>query len=268
VSALQLQSRPVTTRKEKAQVATISAHNDAAIGELVGDAIERVGREGAITVEEARGTETTLDVVEGMQFDRGYLSPYFVTDPARMETVLEEAVVLISDQKIVSIKELLPLLEQVAKAGRALLVVAEDVEGEALATLVVNKLRGTLACAAVKAPGYGDRRRAMLDDVAVLTAGKVLAHELGVKLENAKVEDLGRAKRILIDKDKTTIVGGGGDASAIAGRCDDLRRRIRRRRQATTRKSSKAPRQTLRRRGGRSRRRAVGSRDEEPQGGI
>jgi chaperonin GroEL len=226
VAALQAQSRPVTSRKEKAQVATISAHNDATIGELVADAIERVGREGAITVEDARGTETTLEVVEGLQFDRGFLSPYFVTDPARMEVLLDEAFILLSDRKISSIKELLPALEQMAKSARALLIVAEDVDGEALATLVVNRLRGVLACAAVKAPGYGDRQRALLDDIATLTGGRVLAHELGVKLESVTDADFGRAKKVIVGKDTTTIVGGGGDPAAVRARCDDIRRQI------------------------------------------
>jgi chaperonin GroEL len=226
LAALQQQSRPVTTRLEKAQVATISAHNDAAIGELVANAIERVGREGAITVEEARGTETSLEAVEGMQFDRGFLSPYFVTDPARMEAILDEPLILLSDQKISAIKDLLPVLEQVAKSSRALLVIAEDVEGEALATLVVNRLRGVISCVAVKAPGYGDRRRALLDDIAVMSGGKVLAAELGVKLEKASVEDFGRARRVIVNKDATTIVGGGGDAAAVKARCEDIRHQI------------------------------------------
>ena len=226
VTALKAQSRPVTGRKEMAQVATISAHNDATIGDLVAEAVERVGREGAITVEEARSIDTTLEVVEGLQFDRGYLSPYFVTDTARMESVLDNARVLLSERKISTIKDILPLLEQMAKAGQALLIVAEDVDAEALATLVVNKLRGVLACAAVKAPGYGDRRRALLDDLAVVTGGRVIAEELGVKLENVQLADLGRASRILIDKDSTTIVGGAGSAEAVHARCEDLRRQI------------------------------------------
>ena len=226
VAALQRQSRPVTTRREKAQVATIAAHNDETIGEMVAEATERVGREGAITVEEARGTETTLEVVEGMQFDRGFLSPYFVTDPARMEAALDDPLILLSDQKISGIKDLLPTLEQMAKTGRALVIVAEDVESEALATLVVNRLRGVLASVAVKAPGYGDRRRAMLEDIATLTGGKVLVQELGVRLENVKLEDLGRAKRVIAGKDATTIVGGAGDTAAVRARCEDLRRQI------------------------------------------
>ncbi|HXW07655.1 MAG TPA: chaperonin GroEL [Vicinamibacterales bacterium] len=227
VAALQGQSRPVTTRLEKAQVATISAHNDVAIGEMVADAIERVGREGAITVEEARGTETTLEVVEGMQFDRGYLSPYFVTDTARMEAVLDEPLILLSDQKISTVKDLLPTLEQVAKSGRALLIVAEDVDAEALATLVVNRLRGVLSSVAVKTPGYGDRRRALLEDIATMSGGKVLSAELGVRLENARLEDFGRARRVIVGKDTTTIVGGGGAADAVKARCEDLRRQVR-----------------------------------------
>jgi chaperonin GroEL len=194
---------------------------------MVTDAIERVGREGAITVEEARGTETTLEVVEGMQFDRGFLSPYFVTDPARMEAVLEDPLILLSDQKVSAIKDLLPTLEQLAKSGRALLIIAEDVESEALATLVVNRLRGVLSCIAVKAPGYGDRRRALLEDIATMTGGKVLAAELGVKLENARLDEFGNAKRVIVDKDATTIVGGGGDPAALRARCEDLRRQIR-----------------------------------------
>jgi chaperonin GroEL len=226
VDSLRAQSRPVESRKERTQVATIAAHNDASIGELVADAIERVGSEGAITVEEARATETALEVVEGMQFDRGYLSPYFVTDAAKMEAVLEDVLILLSERKIGSLKDILPVLEQVARAGRALLVVAEDVDGEALATLVVNKIRGVLACAAVKAPGFGDRRRAMLEDLAILTGGRVLAEELGVKLENVTEADLGRARRVVIDKDATTVIGGQGAREAIDGRSQDLRRQI------------------------------------------
>jgi chaperonin GroEL len=226
VEALRKLSRPVKSRREKAQVAAISAHNDAAIGELVADAVEKVGPDGAITVEEAKATETALEVVEGMQFDRGYLSPYFVTDPAKMEAVLEDPFVLLYEKRITSVKDLLPLLEQVAKLGRGLLVVAEDLEGEALATLVVNKIRGTLACVAVKAPGFGDRRKAMLEDVAILTAGRLIAEEIGVKLEHVTVDDLGRAKRVVVDRDNTTIIGGAGAKQAIAGRCDELRKQI------------------------------------------
>jgi chaperonin GroEL len=228
VEALRKLSRPVQSRKEKAQVAAISAHNDQAIGEMVADAVEKVGAEGAITVEEAKGTESVLEVVEGLQFDRGFLSPYFITDPAKMEAVLEEPLLLLFEKKITSMKDLLPLLEQVAKVGRPLLILAEDVEGEALATLVVNKIRGMLASVAVKAPGFGDRRKAMLEDIAILTGGRLLAEEVGVKLEHVTVDDLGKAKRVVVDKDNTTIIGGGGAKSAIEGRCQDLRRQIER----------------------------------------
>jgi chaperonin GroEL len=228
VAALKHLSRPVKSRKEKAQVAAISAHNDPAIGEMVADAVERVGAEGAITVEEAKGTETALEVVEGLQFDRGFLSPYFITDPSKMEAVLEEPLILLYEKKVSNMKDLLPLLEQVAKLGRPLLVIAEDVEGEALATLVVNKIRGTLASISVKAPGFGDRRKAMLEDIAILTGGRLLAEEVGVKLEHVSVEDLGKAKRVVVDKDNTTIIGGGGAKTAIEGRCQDLRRQIER----------------------------------------
>ena len=228
VGALRTLSRPVRSKREKAQVAAISAHNDATIGDLVADAVEKVGAEGAITVEEAKGTETVLEVVGGLQFDRGYLSPYFITDPAKMESVLEDPLVLLYEKKITSMKDLLPLLEQVAKLNRSLLILAEDVEGEALATLVVNKLRGTLASVAVKAPGFGDRRKAMLEDIAVLTGGRVLAEEVGVKLEHVTVEELGKAKRVVVDKDNTTIIGGTGAKAAIEGRCQDLRRQIER----------------------------------------
>ena len=226
VEALRKLSRPVKTKREKGQVAAISAHNDPTIGELVADAVEKVGPEGAISVEEAKGTETALEVVEGMQFDRGYLSPYFVTDPAKMEAVLDEPFVLLYEKRIAGMKDLLPLLEQVAKMNRSLLIVAEDVEGEALATLVVNKIRGLLACVAVKAPGFGDRRKAMLEDLAVLTGGRVIAEEIGVKLENVKPEDLGRAKRVVADRENTTVIGGAGAKTAIAGRCDELRKQI------------------------------------------
>ena len=219
-------SRPVASRKEKAQIATVSAHNDPSIGELVADAVEKVGKDGVVTLEEAKGTETALEVVEGMQFDRGYLSPYFVTDPEKMEVVLEDPLILIHEKKIASLKDLLPFLEQVAKAGQPLLVIAEDVEGEALATLVVNKVRGVLPSAAVKAPGFGDRRKDMLEDIAVLTGGKVLAEELGIKIENLDVSELGRAKRVIIDREKTTIVQGAGTKAAIEGRCNELRKQI------------------------------------------
>jgi len=206
-----------------AQVGTISANTDKQVGSIIADAMKKVGKDGVITVEESKTMETTLEVVEGMQFDRGYLSPYFVTDPERMECVLEDVHILIHEKKISSMKDVLPLLEQTAKMSKPLLIIAEDVEGEALATLVVNKLRGTLQCAAVKAPGFGDRRKAMLEDIAVLTGGKAITEELGIKLENVKLEDLGRAKKITIDKDNTTIVAGAGKASAIEGRIKQLR---------------------------------------------
>jgi chaperonin GroEL len=226
VEALRSLSRPVLSRREKAQVATISAHNDPAIGEMVADAIERVGAEGAVTVEEAKGTETILEVVEGLQFDRGFLSAYFVTEPEKMRAVLDEPQILLYEKKITAIKDLLPVLEQVAKANVPMLIVAEEVEGEALATLVVNKLRGILACVAVKAPGYGDRRKAMLEDIGVLTGGRLIAEELGLRLENVGLSDMGRAKRVVVDKDSTTIVGGAGSREAIEGRCQELRRQI------------------------------------------
>jgi chaperonin GroEL len=210
-------------KKEIAQVGAISANNDAEIGELIADAMEKVGKDGVITVEEAKGLETTLETVEGMQFDRGYLSPYFVTDSERMEAVLEEPMVLIHDKKISAMKDLLPVLEKVAQMGKPLLIIAEDIEGEALATLVVNKLRGTLKVAAVKAPGFGDRRKQMLQDIAVLTGGNVISEEVGFKLENAVVGDLGQAKRIVIDKDNTTIVDGAGEQDKIKGRIDEIR---------------------------------------------
>lgn len=219
-------SRPVSTRKEKAQVAAISAHNDPVIGELVADAMDKVGGEGVITVEESKTTETTLDVVEGMQFDRGFLSPYFITNPEKMEAVLEDALVLISDRKISVLKDLLSLLDQVVKAGRPLLVVAEDVEGEALATLIVNHIRGTLRSCAVKAPGFGDRRKAMLQDIAVLTGGHVVSEDIGLKLEHVTIEQLGSAKRVVVDKDNATIIGGGGDRKQIDGRIEQIRREI------------------------------------------
>ena len=209
-----------------AQVGTISANNDRQIGSIIAEAMKKVGKDGVITVEESKTMETTLEVVEGMQFDRGYLSPYFVTDPERMECALEDVRILIHEKKISSMKDLLPLLEQIAKMGKPLLIIAEDVEGEALATLVVNKLRGTLQCAAVKAPGFGDRRKAMLDDIAVLTGGKAITEDLGIKLENVKVEDLGRAKKVTIDKDNTTIVEGGGKASEIEGRVRQIRTQV------------------------------------------
>src|SRR5687767_442317 len=209
-----------------AQVGTISANSDAEIGKIIAEAMEKVGKDGVITVEEAKTLETSLDVVEGMQFDRGYLSPYFVTDPERMEVVLENPVVLIHEKKISSMKDLLPVLEQVARMGRPLLIIAEDVEGEALATLVVNKLRGTLQAAAVKAPGFGDRRKAMLDDIATLTGGRSITEDLGIKLENVRIEDLGRAKKIVIDKDNTTIVEGSGKTDGIQARVKQIRVQI------------------------------------------
>src|SRR5499426_876224 len=209
-----------------AQVGTISANGDATIGELIAEAMDKVGKDGVITVEESRTLETTLDVVEGMRFDRGYLSPYFVTDPERMEAVLEDALILIHEKKISVMKDMLPLLEQVARAGKPFLIIAEEVEGEALATLVVNKLRGTLNCCAVKAPGFGDRRKAMLEDIAILTGGKAITEDLGIKLENIKLEDLGKAKKIVVDKDNTTIVEGAGKSSTIEGRIKQIRAQI------------------------------------------
>ena len=226
VEAVKKQSKEVSDRKEIAQVAAISANNDPSIGELIADAMEKVGKDGVITVEEAKGTETTMEVVEGMQFDRGYLSPYFITNPDTMEAVLEEPLILIHDKKISSMRDLLPILEKVAQMGKSLLVIAEDVEGEALATLVVNKLRGTLRCAAVKAPGFGDRRKAMLEDIAILTGGRVISEEAGFKLENAQLSDLGKARRVVIDKDNTTIVEGAGDPEAIKGRINQIKRQI------------------------------------------
>jgi chaperonin GroEL len=226
IEALKALSRPVSTRKEKAQVAAISAHNDEAIGELVASAMEKVGGEGVITVEESKTTETVLDVVEGMQFDRGFLSPYFITNAEKMEAVLEEPFVLLCDRKISALKDLIQLFEQVAKSGRPLLVIAEDVEGEALATLIVNQVRGALKSCAVKAPGFGDRRKAMLQDIAELTGAQLIAEELGVTLERAVLEQLGRAKRIVVDKDNTTIIGGAGDRKRIAGRIEQIRREI------------------------------------------
>jgi chaperonin GroEL len=226
VDQLKALSRPVKERKEKAQVATISAHNDPVIGELVAEAMEKVGNEGVITVEESKTTETTLDVVEGMQFDRGFISPYFITNTDKMEAVLEDVLILICDRKISALKDLIPLLEQVAKAARPLLVVAEDIEGEALATLIVNQLRGALKSCAAKAPGFGDRRKAMLEDVAVLTGGQVISEELGLKLESVTFDQLGRAKRVVVDKDTTTIIGGGGNRKAIDDRVQQIRREI------------------------------------------
>ncbi len=226
VEALKALSRPVASRREKAQVAAISAHNDPAIGELVADAMEKVGGEGVITVEESRTTETTLDVVEGMQFDRGYLSPYFITNAEKMEAVLEDPLILLADRRIASLADFLPLLDQVAKSGRPLVVVAEDVEGEALATLIVNQIRGSLKSCAVKAPGFGDRRKAMLQDMAFLTGGLVLSDETGMKLEHMTPEQLGRAKRVVVDKDNATLIGGAGSHEEIDGRIRQIRREI------------------------------------------
>jgi chaperonin GroEL len=226
VEQLRKLSKPTKEKLEIAQVGTVSANNDSTIGDIIAEAMEKVGKEGVITVEEAKGMETTLEVVEGMQFDRGYLSPYFVTDPEKMEAHLEEPYLLLNEKKISNMQDLVPILEQIAKMGKPLLIVAEDVEGEALATLVVNKLRGTLKCAAVKAPGFGDRRKAMLEDIAVLTGGQVISEDLGVKLENVTLNDLGTAKRINIDKDNTTIVDGGGRREALEGRVKQIRVQI------------------------------------------
>jgi len=226
VEALKKMSRPVKTRKEKAQVATISAHNDAAIGELVAEAMEKVGDDGVITVEESKTTETALEVVEGLQFDHGFISPYFITNPEKMEAVLEDAFVLLTDRKIGSLNDLLPLLDKIVKAGRPLLIIAEDVEGEALATLVVNQLRGVLKGCAVKPPGFGDRRKAMLQDMAAMTGGTIISEELGLKLEKADLAQLGQAKRVVIDKDTTTIIGGAGSRAQIDGRIAQIRREI------------------------------------------
>jgi chaperonin GroEL len=226
VEELKKMSKPTKDRKEIAQVGTISANNDRTIGDIIADAMEKVGKEGVITVEEAKVMETTLKVVEGMQFDRGYLSPYFVTDPEKMEVDLEEPYILLNEKKISVMKDLLPILEQVARDGKPLLIIAEDVEGEALATLVVNKLRGTLHCAAVKAPGFGDRRKAMLEDIAIMTGGRMISEDLGVKLESINLKDLGTAKRITIDKDNTTIIDGGCDRKALEGRVKQIRVQI------------------------------------------
>jgi len=226
VDELKKLSKPTKEQKEIAQVGTISANNDETIGEIIAEAMNKVGKEGVITVEEAKVMETTLEVVEGMQFDRGYLSPYFVTNPEKMEADLEDCYILIHEKKISSMKDLLPLLEQIAKIGKPLVIISEDVEGEALATLVVNKLRGTLKCAAIKAPGFGDRRKAMLEDIAILTNGRMISEDLGIKLENVGLEDLGRAKKVHIDKDNTTIVEGAGSRSAIEGRVKQIRTQV------------------------------------------
>ena len=226
VSELKKLSKPTKDQKEIAQVGTISANNDEAIGEIIAEAMGKVGKEGVITVEEAKGLETELEIVEGMQFDRGYVSPYFVTNAEKMEVNLEDCFILINEKKISSMKDLLPILEQIAKMGKPLLIISEDIDGEALATLVVNKIRGTLQVAAVKAPGFGDRRKAMLEDIAILTGGKMISEDMGAKLENTKLEDLGRAKRITIDKDNTTIIDGAGDRAALEGRVKQIRAQV------------------------------------------
>lgn len=226
IEELKKTSKQVQDKKEIAQVGTISANNDSTIGDLIAEAMDKVGKDGVITVEEAKGMETTLDVVEGMQFDRGYISPYFVTDPERMECSLEDALILIHEKKISSMKDLLPILEQTAKMGKPLMILAEEVEGEALATLVVNKLRGTLQVCAVKAPGFGDRRKAMLEDIAILTGGTMISEDLGIKLENITINDLGKAKKITVDKENTTIVEGAGEAEKIKGRVKQIKAQI------------------------------------------
>jgi chaperonin GroEL len=226
VAELKKASKATTTSKEIAQVGSISANSDETIGKIIADAMDKVGKEGVITVEDGKSLESELEVVEGMQFDRGYLSPYFVTDADRMEVVMEDPFILIYEKKISNMKDLLPVLEQVARGGRPLLIIAEEVEGEALATLVVNKLRGTLNCAAVKAPGFGDRRKAMLEDISILTGGKAIMEDIGIKLEGVRLEDLGRAKRVTIDKDNTTIIDGAGDSAGIEGRIKQLRNQI------------------------------------------
>jgi len=226
VAELKKQSKPIKTPAEIANVATISANNDPEIGALISEAMDKVGKDGVITVEEARSLDTTLEVVEGLQFDRGYLSPYFVTDPERMEAILEDVYILIHDKKVASIKDIIPILEKVSQIGKPLLVISEDIEGEALATLVVNKLRGVLNVAAVKAPGFGDRRRSMLEDIAILTGGRLITEEAGLKLENAILTDLGRAKRVVVDKDNTTIIEGAGKKSEIKARVDQIRKEI------------------------------------------
>jgi len=226
VEELKKQSKPTKEKKEIAQVGTVSSNNDKGIGDIIAEAMEKVGKEGVITVEEAKGMETTLEIVEGMQFDRGYLSPYFVTDPEKMEVHLDEPYILLNEKKVSVMKDMIPILEQIAKMGKPLLIIAEEVEGEALATLVVNKLRGTLKCAAAKAPGFGDRRKAMLEDIAILTGGQVISEDLGLKLENVTLNDLGTAKRVTLDKDNTTIVDGGGSRKALEGRVKQIRAQI------------------------------------------
>jgi chaperonin GroEL len=226
IEELKKTSKQVQDKKEIAQVGTISANNDSTIGDLIAEAMDKVGKDGVITVEEAKGMETTLEVVEGMQFDRGYISPYFVTDPERMECSIEDALILIHEKKISSMKDLLPILEQTAKMGKPLVILAEEVEGEALATLVVNKLRGTLQVCAIKAPGFGDRRKAMLEDIAILTGGTMISEDLGIKLENITINDLGKAKKITVDKENTTIVEGAGDSEKIKGRVKQIKAQI------------------------------------------
>lgn len=226
VEAVRALSRPVETHLEKVQIATISAHNDSSIGTVVADAVERVGKEGVVSLEEAKGTETTVEVVEGMQFDRGFLSPYFLTDTEKMSVDLDEPYILLVDKKLSNTKDLIPLLEEIVKIHGQLVIIAEDVDPEALATLVVNKLRGILPCVAVKSPGYGDRRKDMMNDIAILTGGKFLADELGIKLDKISLKDLGRAKRVVVDKESTTIIGGAGAKSAIAARCNELRKQV------------------------------------------
>ncbi|MBU2251430.1 MAG: chaperonin GroEL, partial [Candidatus Omnitrophica bacterium] len=226
IEELKKLSKPVKDKKEIAQVATIAANGDSKIGELIADAMEKVGKDGVITVEEAKSMATTLDVVEGMQFDQGYLSPYFVTDAEKMEAVLEEPYILLYEKKIANLKDMLPLLEKIARSGKPLMIIAEDIEGEALATLVVNKIRGTLVCCAAKAPGYGDRRKSMLDDIAILTGGKSITEDLGIKLESVSLDDLGKAKRIRIDKENTTIVEGAGKTNNLQGRIKQIKKQI------------------------------------------
>jgi len=226
IDTLKTISKPVETRKEKAQVAAISAHNDSVVGELVADAMDKVGNDGVITVEESKTTDTILEVVEGMQFDRGFLSPYFITNPEKMEAVLEDCLILLSDKKIGTLTDFIQLLEQIVKSGRPLLVIAEDIEGEALATLIVNQIRGALKSCAVKAPGFGDRRKSILQDIAILTGGQVISEELGLKLDHVTLEQLGRAKRVVINKETTTIIGGAGDRKLITGRAEQIRREI------------------------------------------
>lgn len=226
IDTLKTISKPVETRKEKAQVAAISAHNDSVVGELVADAMDKVGNDGVITVEESKTTDTVLEVVEGMQFDRGFLSPYFITNPEKMEAVLEDCLILLSDKKIGTLNDFIQLLEQIVKSGRPLLVIAEDIEGEALATLIVNQIRGALKSCAVKAPGFGDRRKSILQDIAILTGGQVISEELGLKLDHVTLEQLGRAKRVVINKETTTIIGGAGDRKVIDGRVEQIRREI------------------------------------------